>query len=328
MPAANSLGSLVSLGSIGLGLACAATTVAGSTIPVQQLDVSSSSSSSSGFVQVRGPDERIKASVRPENIQAREQAHAKEGDGGDAGILNFQTGEGAYAAVASDPSGGSQVITACTVPGTAALTFDDGPYSYTEEIGRILKENDALGTFFFNGQNFRCINNPAEAARVKAVYDAGHQVASHTWGHKDLATLSKDEILSEMSSVSQVIRKITGVTPAQMRPPYGSYNNVVLEAAAQIGQDVVLWNVDSGDSVGAPPDQSQAAYANAAQGNLPILALNHETRETTVKDVLPAAIKTLKGAGYRLVTVAECTGRGPYMKADAPPLPPSDLDCS
>jgi hypothetical protein len=65
-----------------------------------------------------------------------------------------------------------------------------------------------------------CINNPEDAARVKTVYDAGHQVASHSWSHKDLATLSKDEstypldskisplifaplVLSEMSSVSR-----------------------------------------------------------------------------------------------------------------------------
>lgn len=38
------------------------------------------------------------------------------------------------------------------------------------------------------------------------------------------------------------------------------------------------------------------------------------------REVLPAAIKTLKDGGYRLVSVAECLGKEAYLK-DAPPLP-------
>ncbi|XP_006457414.1 hypothetical protein AGABI2DRAFT_212813 [Agaricus bisporus var. bisporus H97] len=230
-------------------------------------------------------------------------------------------GDGSSAPGGGGGGGKAQVITTCSVPGTAALTFDDGPYQYTFEVSKILKDNNAKGTFFFIG----CITSPADAARVKAVYDAGHQVASHSWNHKDLATLSKDEILSEMSSVSQAIQQITGVRPAQMRPPFGSYNDAVLEAAGQIGEDVVIWNLDSGDSVGAAPDESKARYNQAAQGNSPILALNHETHGT--KDILPAAIQILQNSGYRLVTVAECTGREPYLKSDAPPLTPVSAVC-
>ena len=38
------------------------------------------------------------------------------------------------------------------------------------------------------------------------------------------------------------------------------------------------------------------------------------------REVLPAAIKTLKDGGYRLVSVAECLGKEAYLK-DPPPLP-------
>lgn len=294
MPSLPSIGTLSSIGSfssISLGLVTAVQ-VAGTALPVQAQPAGGS----------------------------RQELRTRQ-DGGDPDVGedgNENSGGG-------DVSGPAQVITACSVPGTAAITFDDGPYTWTEEISRMLKENNATATFFFNGQNYGCINN--ESPRVKAAFDAGHQVASHTWSHKDLATLSKEEIISEMTSVSQAIQKITGVTPAQMRPPYGSYNNLVVEAASQLGQDIITWNLDSGDSVGAPADQSKAEYTKAVQEKLPILALNHETHETTVKDVLPAAIKTLQDAGYRLVTVAECTGREPYMKAGAPPMPPSNLNC-
>lgn len=38
----------------------------------------------------------------------------------------------------------------------------------------------------------RCIYDEDSVKRVKYVYDHGHQLASHTWAHKDLTTLSWD----------------------------------------------------------------------------------------------------------------------------------------
>jgi hypothetical protein len=46
------------------------------------------------------------------------------------------------------------------------------------------------------------------------------------------------------------------------------------------------------------------------------------------KEVLPAAIQALQASGYRLVTVAECTGKEPYLKSDSPPLTPVSTFCS
>ncbi|KAL9709440.1 hypothetical protein Ac2012v2_007175 [Leucoagaricus gongylophorus] len=329
-PTMNSLGSLASLGSLSLGLVCAATTASGTAIPFEPI------SRSVILDPVPHDEDRTRNTyngLHAREPQAGERTDAvpsrggpKKGDGRVDGSLP----NGPERKVGDDIPGTKSpgmVITECSVPGTAALTFDDGPYLYTEEISRVLKENDAVGTFFVNGQNFGCINDPTNAERIKAAYDAGHQIASHSWSHKDLATLSPDEVVSELSSVTRAIQSIIGVTPAFMRPPYGSYNDATVDAAAQIGQDVVLWNLDSGDSVGAPPSESQSHYEQAVEQTLPILSLNHETHETTVREVLPAAIKTLKDGGYRLVSVAECLGKEAYLK-DAPPLPKSDLNCS
>lgn len=38
-----------------------------------------------------------------------------------------------------------------------------------------------------------CIYDADEMKRVKYAYDHGHQVASHTWAHKDLTTLTWDQ---------------------------------------------------------------------------------------------------------------------------------------
>ncbi|KAL0562819.1 hypothetical protein V5O48_019259, partial [Marasmius crinis-equi] len=43
----------------------------------------------------------------------------------------------------------AQVYTQCKVPGTVALTFDDGPYDYILQLTKILEDAGGKGTFFF-----------------------------------------------------------------------------------------------------------------------------------------------------------------------------------
>ncbi|KAL1744460.1 carbohydrate esterase family 4 protein [Schizophyllum fasciatum] len=213
----------------------------------------------------------------------------------------------------------AQVITDCVNPNDAALTFDDGPWQYEYDIVNTLNNAGAKGTFFLNGNNYGCIYDEDLADRIKYAHDQGHQLGSHTWSHADLTTLSWDQIHDEMWRVEQALQKIVGVTPAFMRPPYGNYNDQVLSASYIRGQSVVMWGFDSGDSIGAPPDQSIDDYDGyvGQHPDGPIM-LNHETYDTTAYTVLPHAIAQLKAAGYNLVTVAQCLNQQPYQSTQAP----------
>jgi peptidoglycan/xylan/chitin deacetylase (PgdA/CDA1 family) len=222
----------------------------------------------------------------------------------------------------------ANVITQCTVPNTVALTFDDGPYSYIYAVDGILRDNGGRGTFFFNGDNWGCIYDQANVDAVKFVYNNGHQVASHTWYHKDLTTLSWDQIHDEMWRVELALLRITGAYPAFMRPPYGNYNDLVRSASAIRGQSLVLWDFDSGDSVGLSPGDSKNRYHDLVTRHpSTALALNHETLASTVYDVLPYAVQQLRAAGYRLVTLAECLGAAPYQSVAAPQQRTGDWHC-
>lgn len=46
------------------------------------------------------------------------------------------------------------VHTKCTVPGTFALSFDDGPYNQTWDLIKTLNQENIKATFFINGNNF------------------------------------------------------------------------------------------------------------------------------------------------------------------------------
>jgi len=130
------------------------------------------------------------------------------------------------------------------------------------------------------------------------------------------------------SGVELALQRIIGVQPAWMRPPYGSLNDLVVSAANTRGQNLALWDFDSGDSDGTPPEGSKAMYNDtAAQHPTSILALNHETYASTAYDVLPHAIQVLQGAGYKLVTLAECVGEVPYQWVVAPQTPGPDWQC-
>lgn len=85
-----------------------------------------------------------------------------------------------------------------------------------------------------------------------------------------------------MWRVELALTRILGVSPAFMRPPYGNYNDLVRQASSIRGQSLVLWDFDSGDSVGASVQESENNYSQVAnQRPDTLLALNHETYETT-----------------------------------------------
>jgi len=220
------------------------------------------------------------------------------------------------------------VYFSCANSGQAALTFDDGPYLWLYDISKFLVANGAKGTFFFNGNNYACIYDADSQKRVQYAYNNGHQIGSHTWAHLDLATLSYDKIHDEMWRVEQALQRIVGITPAFMRPPYGSYNNLVRQVSGERNQDMVIWDLDSGDSTGSTVAQSEQIYSDAvAQNPKNLLALNHETHSSTAEQVVPYAIKLLQSKGYELVTVAECLGLPAYTNITAPETPNPSWTC-
>src|SRR3990167_11229763 len=65
------------------------------------------------------------------------------------------------------------------LPGTVALTFDDGPNpTFTPQILAILKKYDIKATFFVVGMNAEKYPD-----LIKAIHDDGHVIASHSQTH-------------------------------------------------------------------------------------------------------------------------------------------------
>jgi len=206
-----------------------------------------------------------------------------------------------------------QPITNCKVSGTFAMTFDDGPYMYEETITDHFVDAKAVTTFFLNGNNWACIYDADVVAQVQYAYQNGMLIGSHTWSHADLTTLSDTAIKQQLDLVETAFKKILGVTPAFMRPPYGSYNDHVLSILHSYNYTVVDWTdaLDTEDADGATVSFSEGVFTKYIKSPgfpTPGISLDHSPYETTADQVAPFAIQKLQAAGYKLVSVAECLG--------------------
>ncbi len=189
----------------------------------------------------------------------------------------------------------------CKKAKCVALTFDDGPGSYTKKLLSILKSKKAKVTFFMLGQQISTFPNV-----VKQVAADGHEIGVHTWDHLSLTTLSSDKINRELQSTMDIVKKNTGATPTLLRPPYGAVNNKVLASAKKHGLSVILWNVDTLDwKTRNTAKTIKSAVNDSRRGSI---ILVHDIHSTTV-DAVPGIIDGLRKKGYTLVTVSDLIGK-------------------
>ncbi|MCR5814444.1 MAG: polysaccharide deacetylase family protein [Desulfovibrio sp.] len=209
--------------------------------------------------------------------------------------------------------GGDEMMNQDMEENLCALTFDDGPSIFTPELLDMLKEHNIHATFFMLGQ---MVNHYQDIAI--RVAEEGHEIASHTYSHKNLKRLSNDGQLAEITKGFESLQNL-GIIPRYMRPPYGSYDERTVEIAKKFGLDVVLWSMDSRDWKRLPDDYRLLRSVRGTPyepGTMRGVFLFHDIHKKTVDD-LPRIIQQLREAGcQRFVTFSE------YMQGLADPEPP------
>jgi peptidoglycan-N-acetylglucosamine deacetylase len=188
----------------------------------------------------------------------------------------------------------------CDVKRCVALTYDDGPGLPTPRLLDILARRHAPATFFLVGEMIKY--RPATALRTAR---AGHEIGVHTWDHSDLTTLSDRQVESQLKRTLDIIRRVTGVRPTIMRPPYGATNRRVRRIAGSLGLAEILWDVDTADWRDRNASLVASRAIRGAHRNSIILM--HDIRPTTV-DAAGRIIHGLRARGFTLVTVTELLG--------------------
>lgn len=175
-----------------------------------------------------------------------------------------------------------------------ALTFDDGPGEYTEELINCLVENNAKATFFMLGQNVEAYPEIA-----KELSDAGMELGNHSYSHPDLVTIGAEAAAQQVSNTDAALKATTGFEATVMRPPGGSFNDSV---KAAIDHPLIIWSIDTRDWATKSEDQTyQVVMDNAQDGSV---VLMHDIHEWSVKAAI-RMIPDLIAKGFKLVTVSE-----------------------
>ena len=176
-----------------------------------------------------------------------------------------------------------------------ALTFDDGPGEYTDELLDCLEQNNAHATFFMLGQN---VSSYPDAP--KRMLELGCEIGSHSWDHKQLTTLDLDAVAKQFSDTDDALIKACGQAASVARAPYGDGNSDIYNT---VNKPFFMWSLDTEDWKLMDEDADYSAVMNGDLTDGTII-LMHDIHEPSVKAAL-RLIPDLIAQGYKLVTVSE-----------------------
>ncbi|RKU48026.1 hypothetical protein DL546_007354 [Coniochaeta pulveracea] len=214
---------------------------------------------------------------------------------------------------------GGNGIYDCVNPGEIAITFDDGPYLYTNDLLDKFKSYGAKATFFITGNNIGkgMINDPSTPypAVIKRMHAEGHQIASHTWSHENSSTLTNNQYTNQIIWNEIAFNSILGFFPTYMRPPYSICAKACQNILATLGYHIIYFDLDTEGYLMDDPTLIQTSkniWDEAINGaNVrtdSFLNIEHDIHYQTVYNLTDYMLSSLFKHGYKSVTVGECLG--------------------
>lgn len=179
-----------------------------------------------------------------------------------------------------------------------ALTFDDGPSPYTEEIVDTLIRDRVPATFFPVGL---AIEEHPETIRREA--RDGFVIGDHTVHHPRMSDLSPAGQAAEVLGQAADLRRSGAPTPNLFRPPYGVYDEATLKLLRREGMLMVLWTVETDDYELPGPEAIEQRVLEAIHPGAVVLMHDGGGDRSETVAALPGIIRSLRDRGYELVTV-------------------------
>jgi len=186
-----------------------------------------------------------------------------------------------------------------------AISFDAcWGAAYTDDILTKLSEHDVKTTFFL--VNIWLEDYPDVAKRIA---EAGHEIGLHSTSHPHFTSLSEEQIKQELLENHQMISELTGYTPKVFRPPFGDYDNKVINTSRALGYHVIQWDVDSLDW----KDLSAREIYNRVikQVKPGSIVLFHNNGKHTA-EALDPILDTLQAQGYDIIPISKLLLPGDY----------------
>lgn len=183
-----------------------------------------------------------------------------------------------------------------------ALTIDDGPSEYTNEIMHILKSNGATATFFVIGAQV-----PGHEKTLQDLIRNGNELGNHAMHDEPSRSLSDATLAEEIQSVEEMLHEAYAAVNAEPPPNYfrpgsGFFSGKMRKMLGRLDYRLVLGSI-------YPHDPQIPFWRVNASHILSMLRpgsiiICHDRRSWTppmLREVLPE----IQRKGYRVVTVTE-----------------------
>lgn len=204
------------------------------------------------------------------------------------------------------------------------LTFDDGPdWFNTEKVLNVLKDKNAFATFFINVNNWANLDNDKPMQDlVRRMVNEGHELASHSYSHPHLPTLSPADIDAQLIRVETSVQNIFGPNApllTMFRSPYGEPyqgNNpslpsqgfqlvapIVARHAVHIGWAIDSFDYNCAGSASCVVNNVKNALKTPGQGNYGEILMHSVHAQTA--EALPEIIDYIRANGFVLGTTEQ-----------------------
>jgi polysaccharide deacetylase family sporulation protein PdaB len=186
-----------------------------------------------------------------------------------------------------------------------AISFDASwGADATPKLLEILKQHHVKTTFFLTG-----IWVKQYPQMVQAIAADGHEIGNHSLTHPHFASLPETEIKQELAENDALIFNLTNKHTHLFRPPFGEYDNLVLQTARGMGYEVIQWSVDSLDWQDIGKEAIIERVLNNVQPGA--IVLFHNNAKYT-PEALPVILDALQQQGYQIVPVSDLLLKGNY----------------
>ena len=186
-----------------------------------------------------------------------------------------------------------------------AISFDCAwGTDYTDQLLEVLARENVRATFFM--VQFWAEKYPEY---VKKIDEAGNEIGTHSATHSYMSKLSAGDIRKELETSCAAIESVTGKKVELFRPPYGDYDDLLVETAESMGLYTIQWDVDSLDWKNLSANDIAMRVISRVKNGSIILCHNNGLHTA---EALPIILDTLKNKGYTFVPIGELIYRNDY----------------
>lgn len=183
-----------------------------------------------------------------------------------------------------------------------ALTLDDAPSQWTEEIMQLLKANNATATFFVIGSQVA-----GREQLLQNLIRNGNELANHAMHDEPSLSLSDNVLAEQIESVEEMLHQAYAAVnvappPNYFRPGSGFFNDRLRNNVRKLGYQIVLGSIYPHDP-GVPFWRVNAWHVLSMLRPGGII-ICHDRRARIVP-MLRKVLPEMRRRGYRIVTLTE-----------------------